>query len=69
MISSTALGMPAMPALEESAVTTGISFTSGHHFCLGEGADVAALAEAATAPLSVIVQVTKAVSLRLRVLL
>jgi hypothetical protein len=59
MISSTVLGMPAMPALEESAVTTGISFTSGHHSCPGEGADVAALAEAATVPLAVIVQVTK----------
>jgi molybdenum cofactor biosynthesis enzyme MoaA len=51
--------MPAMPAQAENAVTTGISFTSGHHFSLGEGADLAALAEAATAPLSVIVQVTK----------
>ncbi len=59
MTSSTALGMPAMPARAENAGTTGISFTSGHHFSLGEGADTAALADAATAPLSVILQVTK----------
>jgi len=59
MTSSTALGMPAMPARADDAVTGGISFTSGHHFRLGRGAGLAALAEAATAPLSVIIQVTK----------
>src|SRR4030088_2051911 len=59
MTSSTALGMPATPARAERAVTTGISFTSGLHFSLGQGADLAALAESATSPLSVIVQVTK----------
>ncbi len=59
MTSSLALGMPAMPARQERPVSPGISFTDGHHFSLGQGADVAVLAEAATAPLSVIVQVTK----------
>jgi MoaA/NifB/PqqE/SkfB family radical SAM enzyme len=59
MTSSTTLGMPAMPAREERAVAAGISFTSGHHFSLRDGVDASALAEAATVPLSVIVQVTK----------
>jgi MoaA/NifB/PqqE/SkfB family radical SAM enzyme len=59
MTSSLALGMPAMPAREERVVTPDISFTNGHHFSLGQDTDVAMLAEAATAPLSVIVQVTK----------
>ncbi len=36
-----------------------MAFTAGHHFALNGGAEVTALAEAATAPLSVIVQVTK----------
>ncbi len=36
-----------------------VSFTAGHHFTLAAGADPAALAEAASAPLSVILQVTK----------
>ena len=59
MTSSTALGMPTMPPREGRAVTGAISFTSGHYFSPAEGADPAVLAEAATAPLSVIVQVTK----------
>jgi hypothetical protein len=59
MTTSTALGMPAMPPREDRTAAEGISFTSGHHFCLGEGAELAAVAEAAAAPLSVIVQVTK----------
>ena len=59
MDSSVTLGMPVIPAREEHAVSDGISFTSAHHFTLSRDADVAALAEAATAPLSVIVQVTK----------
>jgi MoaA/NifB/PqqE/SkfB family radical SAM enzyme len=36
-----------------------VAFTAGHHFTLAADADPSALAEAATAPLSVIVQVTK----------
>ena len=36
-----------------------MTFTAGHHFTAAGGADPRALAEAATAPLSVIVQVTK----------
>lgn len=59
MASSTALGMPTMPPRQERTVTGAISFTSGHYFSPAQGADPAVLAEAATAPLSVIVQVTK----------
>ena len=59
MTRNVALGMPVLPTREERDVSDGISFTSGHHFSPGHGADPAALAEAATAPLSVIVQVTK----------
>ena len=59
MTSSLALGMPAMPVREDRPVTPGISFTRGHHFSLGPDADPAKLAEVATGPLSVIVQVTK----------
>jgi MoaA/NifB/PqqE/SkfB family radical SAM enzyme len=47
------------PARDEHPVVSGISFTGGHHFALDPGADAVTLAEAATAPLSVIVQVTK----------
>ncbi|HEV2374922.1 MAG TPA: radical SAM protein [Streptosporangiaceae bacterium] len=36
-----------------------MNFTDGHHFALAAGGDLAVLAEAAAAPLSVIVQVTK----------
>jgi len=36
-----------------------VTFTAGHHFALGREADPATLAEAARAPLSVILQVTK----------
>jgi MoaA/NifB/PqqE/SkfB family radical SAM enzyme len=59
MNSSVALGMPLMPVREEPAVSDGISFTGAHHFTLSRDADISALAEASTAPLSVIVQVTK----------
>jgi MoaA/NifB/PqqE/SkfB family radical SAM enzyme len=59
MTSSTALGTPAMLPKEERAIADGISFTSGHHFSPAQGADPGALADAAAAPLSVIVQVTK----------
>ena len=59
MSSSLTLGMPTMPTRADQTVTPGISFTSGHHFLLGPDADADELAKAATAPLSVIVQVTK----------
>jgi hypothetical protein len=36
-----------------------VAFSAGHHFALATGADPAPLAETATAPLSVIVQITK----------
>ncbi|RZU48763.1 MoaA/NifB/PqqE/SkfB family radical SAM enzyme [Krasilnikovia cinnamomea] len=53
----TLLGMPtvATPGPRSGP----IGFTMGHHFTLAEGASVDELAEAATAPLSVILQVTK----------
>jgi len=59
MTSPVALGMPAVPAQEDRAVASGITFTTGHHFAVSDPADAAALAQAATGPLSVIVQVTK----------
>jgi MoaA/NifB/PqqE/SkfB family radical SAM enzyme len=59
MTSSAALGMPAVPAQADRAVASGITFTAGHHFAMNGLADAAALAQAATGPLSVIVQVTK----------
>jgi MoaA/NifB/PqqE/SkfB family radical SAM enzyme len=59
MNGSVALGMPAIPAWEERAVSDGISFTSAHHFAVSRDIDVSALATAAAGPLSVIVQVTK----------
>ena len=54
-----------MPLSGAAAVDPGqvpgypLAFTAGHHFTLTSGADPQALAAAATAPLSVIVQVTK----------
>ena len=59
MTTSTTLGMPAVPAREEHPARGEISFTSGHHFAISAGDDPAALALAAAAPLSVILQVTK----------
>jgi MoaA/NifB/PqqE/SkfB family radical SAM enzyme len=54
------LPVPALPSTDQAGAGDGpVSFTPGHHFTLTKQADVAALAEAATAPLSVIVQVTK----------
>jgi MoaA/NifB/PqqE/SkfB family radical SAM enzyme len=56
----TPLPVPALPPAGRPHHAGGpVGFTAGHHFSLTEGADPAALAEAATAPLSVIVQVTK----------
>ncbi|HUY49457.1 MAG TPA: hypothetical protein VMV92_27655 [Streptosporangiaceae bacterium] len=54
------LPMPAVPARVRSREHGGpVAFTAGHHFTLDAGTDPAALAKAAAAPLSVIVQVTK----------
>ncbi|MFF9901252.1 radical SAM protein [Streptomyces longispororuber] len=54
----THLGMPAVPAQTRRPV--GVEFSAqGHHFHAPDDLDVQAAAEAATAPLSVIVQVTK----------
>jgi MoaA/NifB/PqqE/SkfB family radical SAM enzyme len=54
------LPVPALPRLARSHNPAGpVEFTAGHHFSVVAGADPAALAQAAAAPLSVILQVTK----------
>jgi MoaA/NifB/PqqE/SkfB family radical SAM enzyme len=53
------LPVPGLPARERRPAGGAVTFTAGHHFTLDPEADPAALAEAASAPLSVIVQVTK----------
>jgi MoaA/NifB/PqqE/SkfB family radical SAM enzyme len=54
------LPVPEVPARAHRRVGGGpLAFTAGHHFALSGEADPAALAGAATAPLSVILQVTK----------
>jgi MoaA/NifB/PqqE/SkfB family radical SAM enzyme len=54
------LPVPEVPRSDRDRQPGGpVSFTAGHHFTLSAGADPAALAEAASAPLSVILQVTK----------
>jgi MoaA/NifB/PqqE/SkfB family radical SAM enzyme len=54
------LPMPAVPARDHHPAGAGaVAFTPGHHFTLDSQADPRALGEAATVPLSVIVQVTK----------
>jgi MoaA/NifB/PqqE/SkfB family radical SAM enzyme len=56
----TVLPVPEVPARGPRLPGGGsVAFTPGHHFALSGQADPAALAEAATVPLSVIVQVTK----------
>ncbi len=58
-------GLPLLPVPELPVRTSGkpnegpVTFTTGHHFTAAGGDDARELAEAATAPLSVIVQVTK----------
>lgn len=59
----THLGVPTL-RLSAGPVTLGssvpgVAFTGGHHFELAVGADLARVAEQATVPLSVILQVTK----------
>ncbi len=54
------LPVPAVPQRVRDNPDSGqVAFTDGHHFTAGQGADPVALADAATAPLSVIVQVTR----------
>lgn len=52
--------MPTVPAQTTRPVGAGVAFTgAGHHFTAADDLDIAAAAAAATAPLSVILQVTK----------
>jgi MoaA/NifB/PqqE/SkfB family radical SAM enzyme len=55
----TMLGMPAVPAPSLSRQAGAVAFTAGHHFTVTDGASIEELAETATVPLSVILQVTK----------
>ena len=57
--SLTVLPVPAVPAREQHPGDGPVAFTKGHHFALTGETDAAALAAAAAAPLSVILQVTK----------
>src|SRR6266705_1691028 len=54
------LPVPEVPARDQRQAGSGaVAFTTGHHFTLDGQADPGALGEAAAAPLSVILQVTK----------
>ncbi|MFD0332218.1 radical SAM protein [Streptacidiphilus monticola] len=54
------LGIPTVPPQRTIDLGNGIAFSkAGHHFTIPEGADLDALAQTLTAPLSVILQVTK----------
>jgi len=54
------LPVPEVPARDHGQAGSGaVAFTTGHHFTLDGQADPGALGEAAAAPLSVILQVTK----------
>ncbi|UED85044.1 radical SAM protein [Streptomyces profundus] len=56
----THLGIPAVPSPASRPVGGGVAFANdGHHFAADTGVDTASLAAAASAPLSVILQVTK----------
>jgi MoaA/NifB/PqqE/SkfB family radical SAM enzyme len=57
--SLTLLPVPEVPAREPRPGCGPVAFTAGHHFALSGDTDLAALAGAATVPLSVILQVTK----------
>ena len=54
-----ALPIPVVPHRNGAASGEPVAFTDGHHFTAAPGTDVVSVAETATAPLSVIVQVTK----------
>ena len=55
----TMLGMPTVPAASPPQAAGPVAFTAGHHFTVTSTATVDELAEAATVPLSVILQITK----------
>jgi MoaA/NifB/PqqE/SkfB family radical SAM enzyme len=56
----TVLGMPSMPSPKTPDLSDGlVRFTAGHHFSLAPSANIPQFAEAAIAPLSVILQITK----------
>ena len=55
----TMLGMPTIPAAPPPHAAGPVTFTAGHHFAVTGAASIEELAEAATVPLSVILQVTK----------
>lgn len=55
----TMLGMPASPAAAPQPAAGPVAFTAGHHFAVTGAASIKELAEAATAPLSIILQITK----------
>lgn len=55
----TMLGMPTVPAASPLRAAAPVTFTAGHHFAVNGGAAIEELAEAATVPLSVILQITK----------
>ncbi|MEU6718363.1 radical SAM protein [Nonomuraea sp. NPDC046802] len=57
----TMIGMPSTPNRRSAdrQIGNGITFSSAHHFLLPDQQDAVKLAEQATAPLSVIMQVTK----------
>ena len=55
----TLIGMPALPARSLPISAGPVAFTAGHHFTVTGQASVDELAEAASVPLSVILQVTK----------
>jgi MoaA/NifB/PqqE/SkfB family radical SAM enzyme len=55
----TMLEMPAVPAAPIQLETGPVAFTAGHHFTVTSAATIDELAEAATVPLSVILQITK----------
>jgi MoaA/NifB/PqqE/SkfB family radical SAM enzyme len=55
----TMLGMPAVPAASPPLAAGPVTFTGGHHFAVTGAASIEELAEAASVPLSVILQITK----------
>jgi MoaA/NifB/PqqE/SkfB family radical SAM enzyme len=55
----TMLGIPAVPVASPPQAAGPVTFTAGHHFALSGTASIEELAEAATVPLSVILQITK----------
>src|SRR6266540_1852950 len=55
----TMLGIPQVPQRRETAEAGPVRFTDGHHFSLAPNVPLDELAEQATVPLSVILQVTK----------